>query len=109
MKRVFTIFIFAGIFCFSVNAQETVSFSDYIAEDGSGIELLQKIQERRANKKEFYTTHDTVSDACEQVELVTVLLDEAVMKKVRELPADQVMIVLKSHQLSRKAIYATGF
>ena len=31
--------------------------------------------------------------------MVTALLNEAVMKKVRKLPADQGMIVLKSHQL----------
>ena len=59
----------------------------------------RNFKRRGATKKEVYTTHDTVSDACEQVELVTVLLNEAVMKKVRKLPADQGMIVLKSHQL----------
>jgi len=79
-------------------AQEQITFSDFIAEDGSGIEKLLKLQKERCDKKEVYTTHDTVSDACEQVELVTVLLNEAVMKKVRKLPADQGMIVLKSHQ-----------
>lgn len=80
-------------------AQEPFTFSDFIAEDGSGIEKLLKLQKQRCDKKEVYTTHDTVSDACEQVELVTVLLNEEVMKKVRKLPADQGMIVLKSHQL----------
>ena len=95
-----TIILFA-ITAFAVNlaAQEPITFSDFIAEDGSGIEKLQKLQKERCDKKEVYTTHDTVSDACEQVELVTVLLNEAVMKKVRKLPADQGMIVLKSHQL----------
>ena len=80
-------------------AQEPITFSDFIAEDGSGIEKLLKLQKERCAKKEVYTTHDTVSDACEQVELVSVLLNEAVMKKVRKLPADQGMIILKSHQL----------
>ena len=107
MKRVIIALMSIGNFYFSVIAQETVSFSDFIAEDGSGIELLQKIQEKRADKKEVYTTLDTVSDACEQVELITILLDEAVMKKVRELPSDQGMIVLKSHQQWWKYFAAT--
>ena len=80
-------------------AQEQITFSDFIAEDGSGIEKLQKLQKERCDKKEVYTTHDTVSDACEQVELMTVLLNEAVMQKVRKLPAGQGMILLKSHLL----------
>ena len=87
--------LFSSIILFS---QEPITFSDFIAEDGSGIEKLLKLQKERCDKKEVYTTHDTVSDACEQVELVTVLLNEEVMKKVRKLPADQGMIVLKSHQ-----------
>ena len=95
-----TIILFA-VTAFVVNlaAQDAVTFSDFIADDGSGIEKLLKLQNARADKKEVYTTHDTVSDACEQVELVTVLLNEAVIKKIRKLPADQGMIVLKSHQL----------
>ena len=80
-------------------AQEQITFSDFIAEDGSGLDKLKKYQEMLADKKEVYTTHDTVSDACEQVELVTILLNEAVMKRVRKLPANQGMIILKSHQL----------
>ena len=80
-------------------AQEPITFSDFIAEDGSGIEKLLKLQKERCDKKEVYTTHDTVSDACEQVELVSVLLNETVMKKVRKLPFEQGMIILKSHQL----------
>ena len=80
-------------------AQEQITFSDFIAEDGSGIEKLLKLQKERCNKKEVYTTHDTVNDACEQVELVTILLNEAVMKMVRKLPFEQGMIILKSHQL----------
>ena len=80
-------------------AQEPVTFSDFIAEDGSGLDKLKKYQKMLADKKEVYTTHDTVSDACEQVELVTILLNEAVMKRVRKLPANQGMIILKSHQL----------
>ena len=80
-------------------AQEQITFSDFIAEDGSGIEKLLKLQKERCNKKEVYTTHDTVNDACEQVELVTILLNEAVMKRVRKLPFEQGMIILKSHQL----------
>ena len=88
--------LFSSVILFS---QDSFTFSDFIAEDGSGIEKLLKLQNARADKKEVYTTHDTVSDACEQVELVTVLLNEEVMKKVRKLPADQGMIVLKSHQL----------
>ena len=63
------------------------------------LKKLPKLQKERGDKKEVYTTHDTVNDACEQVELVTVLLNEAVMQKARKLPADQGMIVLKSHQL----------
>ena len=95
-----TIILFAvTAFVVNIAAQESITFSDFIAEDGSGIEKLQKFQEKVADKKEVYTTGDTVSDACEQVELVTVLLNEAVMKKVRKLPADQGMIILKSHQL----------
>ena len=93
------IVIFAFLTANLLIAQESFPFSDFIAEDGSGIEKLQKMQNEKADKKAVYTTHDTVSDACEQVELVTVLLDEAVMKKVRELPADQGMIILKSHML----------
>ena len=88
--------LFSSVILFS---QNPITFSDFIAEDGSGIEKLLKLQNAIADKKEVYTTHDTVSDACEQVELVTVLLNEAVMKKVRKLPFDQGMIVLKSHQL----------
>ena len=80
-------------------AQEQITFSDFIAEDGSGIEKLLKLQKERCDKKEVYTTHDTVSDACEQVELVSVLLNETVMKKVRKRPFEQGMIILKSHQL----------
>ena len=95
--------LFLAIFCLFSSiillAQEPVTFSDFIAEDGSGMEKLEKYQKILADKKEVYTTHDTVSDICEQVELVTVLLNEAVMKKVRELPPEQAMIVLKSHQL----------
>ena len=97
-KIVVLLFACAAII-FNLAAEEPVTFSDFIAEDGSGIEKLQKFQEKVADKKEVYTTQDTVSDACEQVELVTVLLNEAVMKKVRKLPADQGMIILKSHQL----------
>lgn len=95
-----TIILFAvTAFAVDLAALEPITFSDFIAGDGSGIEKLLKLQNARADKKEVYTTHDTVSDACEQVELVTVLLNEAVMKKVRKLPFDQGMIVLKSHQL----------
>ena len=96
--------LFSSVILFS---QDSITFSDFIAEDGSGIEKLLKLQNARADKKEVYTTHDTVSDAYEQVELVTVLLNEAVMKKVRKLPADQGMIVLKSHQLWWKYFAAT--
>ena len=96
--------MFSSIILFS---KEAVTFSDYISEDGSGIELLQKIQEKRVYTKEVYTTHDTVNDAWEQVDLATVLLNEAVMKKVRELPLEQGMIVLKSHQLWWKYFAAT--
>ena len=80
-------------------AQEQITFSDFIAEDGSGLDKLKKYQKMLADKKEVYTTHDTVSDACEQVELVTTLLDQAVIKKARKLPFEQGMIILKSHQL----------
>ena len=80
-------------------AQEQITFSDFIAEDGSGLDKLKKYQKMLADKKEVYTTHDTVSDACEQVELVTTLFDQAVIKKARKLPVEQGMIVLKSHQL----------
>ena len=96
--RVFIV-VFAFFTANFLIAQESFPFSDFIAEDGSGIEKLQKLQNEKADKKAVYTTHDSVSDACEQVELVTVLLDEAVMNKVRELPAEQGMIILKSHLL----------
>ena len=96
-KIFFSALIFCGISI--ITAQETITFSDFISEDGSGIEKLQLFQEKRADKKEFYTTIDSSSDACELVDLITVLLDEAVMKKVRELSYDQGMIVLKSHLL----------
>ena len=97
MKILFTIAL--SLLTVMLSAENIITFSDFIAEDGSGIEKLLKLQKERCDKKKAYTTHDIVSDACEQVELVTVLLDEAVMKKVRKLPADQGMIVLKSHQL----------
>ncbi len=97
MKILFTIAL--SLLTVMLSAENIITFSDFIAEDGSGIEKLLKLQKERCDKKEVYTTHDIVSDACEQVELVTVLLDEAVMKKVRKLPADQGMIVLKSHPL----------
>ena len=88
--------LFSSVILFS---QDSITFSDFIAEDGSGIEKLQKLQNARADKKEVYTTFDTANDALEQVALVTTLLNETVIKKVRKLPADQGMIVLKSHQL----------
>ena len=88
--------LFSSVILFS---QDSITFSDFIAEDGSGIEKLLKLQNAIADKKEVYTTFDTAKDALEQVALVTTLLNEAVMKKVRKLPADQGMIVLKSHQL----------
>ena len=95
-----TIILFAvTVLVVNLAAQEPITFSDFIAEDGSGIEKLQKLQKERCDKKEVYTTHDTVSDACEQVELVTTLLDQAVIKKARKLPFEQGMIILKSHQL----------
>ena len=95
-----TIILFAvTVLVVNLAAQEPITFSDFIAEDGSGIEKLLKLQKERCDKKEVYTTHDTVSDACEQVELVSVLLNEEVMKKVRKLPFEQGMIILKSHQL----------
>ena len=87
--------LFSSIILFS---QDSITFSDFIAEDGSGIEKLLKLQNARADKKEVYTTFDTAEDAFEQVALVTALLNEAVMKKVRKLPFDQGIIVLKSHQ-----------
>ena len=96
MKILFTIAL--SFLTVMLSAENIVTFSDFIAEDGSGIEKLLKLQNARADKKEVYTTFDTAEDALEQVELVTVLLNEAVMKKVRKLSADQGMIVLKSHQ-----------
>ena len=96
MKILFTIAL--SLLTVMLSAENIITFADFIAEDGSGIAKLLKLQKERCEKKEVYTTHDTISDACEQVELVTVLLNEAVMKKVRKLPADQGMIVLKSHQ-----------
>ena len=97
MKIFFTIAL--SLMTVMLSAENIITFSDFIAEDGSGIEKLQKLQNARADKKEVYTTLDTAEDAIEQVALVTTLLNEAVMKKVRELPTDQGMIVLKSHQL----------
>ena len=107
MNKITIILFVVTAFVVNLAAQDAVTFSAFIAEGGSGIEKLLKLQNARADKKEVYTTHDTVSDACEQVELVTVLLNEAVMKKVRKLPADQGMIVLKSHQLWWKYFAAT--
>jgi len=97
MKILFTIAL--SLMTVMLSAENIITFSDFIAEDGSGIEKLQKLQNARADKKEVYTTFDTAEDAFEQVALVTALLNEAVMKKVRKLLADQGMIVLKSHQL----------
>ena len=97
MKILFTIAL--SLMTVMLSAENIITFSDFIAEDGSGIEKLLKLQNARADKKEVYTTFDTANDALEQVALVTTLLNEAVMKKVRKLPADQGMIVLKSHQL----------
>ena len=97
MKILFTIAL--SLLTVMLSAENIITFSDFIAEDGSGIEKLLKLQKERCDKKEVYTTFDTAEDALEQVALVTVLLNEAVMKKVRKLPADQGMIVLKSHQL----------
>ena len=95
-----TIILFAvSALVVNLAAQEQITFSDFIAEDGSGLDKLKKYQKMLADKKEVYTTHDTVSDACEQVELVTTLLDQAVIKKARKLPFEQGMIILKSHQL----------
>ena len=99
MNKITIILLAVTAWVVNLAAQEPITFSDFIADDGSGIKLLEQIQEKRVDRKKVYTTHDTVSDACEQVELVTVLLNEAVMKKVKKLPADQGMIVLKSHQL----------
>ncbi|MBO7328565.1 MAG: hypothetical protein J6W00_07335 [Lentisphaeria bacterium] len=98
MNKITRILFAVTAFAVNLAAQEPITFSDFIAEDGSGIEKLLKLQKERCDKKEFFTTHDTVSDAWEQVELITTLLDQAVMKKVRKLPFDQGMIVLKSHQ-----------
>ena len=97
MKIFFTIAL--SLLTVMLSAENIITFSDFIAGDGSGIEKLLKQQNARADKKEVYTTFDTANDALEQVALVTTLLNEAVMKKVRKLPADQGMIVLKSHQL----------
>ena len=99
MNKIAIILFAVTAFVVNLAAQEQITFSDFIAEDGSGIEKLQKLQKERCDKKEVYTTHDTVSDACEQVELVTTLLDQAVIKKARKLPFEQGMIILKSHQL----------
>ena len=96
MKILFTVAL--SLMTVLLSAENIITFSDFIAEDGSGIEKLQKLQNARADKKEVYTTFDTANDALEQVALVTTLLNETVIKKVRKLPADQGMIVLKSHQ-----------
>ena len=97
MKTVFAIAF--SLITVMLSAENILTFADFIAEDGSGIEKLQTIQEKKADKKEVYTTHDTASDVAELVELVTVLLNEAVMKKVRELPPEQGRIIMRSHQL----------
>ena len=99
MNKITIILLAVTALVVNLAAQEPITFSDFIAEDGSGIENLLKLQNARADKKEVYTTFDTANDAREQVALVTTLLNEAVIKKVRKLPADQGMIVLKSHQL----------
>lgn len=90
--------IFAFI-VLSVGLYAQNDFSDFAAEDGSGIGKIQKLHKTNAGKKAVYTTHDTVNDCCEDVQLVTILLDEAVMKHVRKLSAEEGMVVLKSHQL----------
>ena len=41
--------LFSSIILFS---QEPITFSDFIAEDGSGIEKLLKLQKERCDKKE---------------------------------------------------------
>ena len=99
MNKITIILLAVTALVVNLAAQEAVTFSDFIAEDGSGIEKLLKLQNERCDKKEVYTTFDTANDAIEQVALVTTLLNEAVMKKVRKLPTEQGMIVLKSHQL----------
>lgn len=87
------------MFTLIVSSQDFLSFSDFIAENGNGLEILSKIEDTKVKNKKVYTTHDCVSDACDKVSLVTVLLNEAVIKHVRKLPAKEGLIVLKSHQL----------
>ena len=48
--------ILFAVTAFAVNlaAQEAITFSDFIAEDGSGIEKLLKLQKERGDKKEVF-------------------------------------------------------
>ena len=48
--RVFIV-VFAFFTANFLIAQESFPFSDFIAEDGSGIEKLQKLQNEKADKK----------------------------------------------------------
>ena len=51
-----TIILFA-VTAWVVNlaAQEPITFSDFIAEDGSGIEKLLKLQKKRCDKKAHWS------------------------------------------------------
>lgn len=78
---------------FASFAQENFSFSELIAPDGSGLEKLGKMHAEAA------TTHQTVDELVDKIELLTTLLNNAVIRRVRELPPEKGMVMLKSHQL----------
>ncbi|MBR2440390.1 MAG: hypothetical protein IKB25_09365 [Lentisphaeria bacterium] len=90
-----------------VDAQDLISFSEFVDENGHGLEILSKLEEEKIKNKKFYTTHDCVDDAYEKVRLITVLLNEAVIRHVRKLPVKDGLIVLKSHQQWWKYFAAT--
>ena len=94
----FTILFFFSFFVFVLAAQEDLSFYDFVAEDGSGLLKLQEMHNKKVAAKKVYTTQDTLKDVYEQKKLVSILLNEAVIKKVEELPLDKGTIVFKSHQ-----------
>lgn len=91
-----------------VDAQDLISFSEFVDENGHGLEILSKLEEEKIKNKKFYTTHDCVDDAYEKVRLITVLLNEAVIRHVRKLPEKDGLIVLKSHQQWWKYFAATS-
>ena len=52
MNKITIILLAVTALVVNLAAQEPITFSDFIAEDGSGIENLLKLQNARADKKE---------------------------------------------------------